>query len=309
VISIVIVNWNSGSLLESCIRSLLKHAVGCETVIVDNASTDSSLKFAADIRGNIAILCNDRNVGFAAGNNLGWNACKGDMILFLNPDTECLPESIRCLEQTLKTDKAVWAVGGKLIDPSGKPQDQYSARSFPSVSSVAAEMMLLDEIWPSNPWSRTTRTGEISMAMDVDQPAAACLMAKRAALEAVGGFDEDFRPAWFEDVDLCRRIRDRGGRIQYQPRALFLHHGGHSTAVLSRQDFLEIFHTNQIRYFRKHHGLGAATRVKRWILCGLMLRRTLSYVYPLVPGRSRSASARIFRNAARNISLQPENKL
>lgn len=302
MISIVIVNWNSGSFLEGCIRSLLQYARGCQIVIVDNASEDSSLNFAEGMDSDLAILRNARNVGFAAGNNLGWRACSGEVILFLNPDTECLPESIHCLKQTLQTDSAVWAVGGRLVTPAGKSQLHYTANSFPSIGSVASEMMLLDKIWPSNPWSRAMPMDDASFAIDVDQPAAACLMVTRTALEATGGFDEDFSPAWFEDVDLCRRIHNRGGRIQYQPDARFLHHGGHSLAHLSRQDFLEIFHTNQIRYFKKHHGHKPAAKVRRWILTGLILRSALSLVYPLAPNMARGASARMFRNAARHIS-------
>jgi GT2 family glycosyltransferase len=162
-------------------------------------------------------------------------------------------------------------------------------------------MLLLDEIWPSNPWSTAVRTGSTTMAIDVDQPAAACLMLKRPALESIGGFDESFCPAWFEDVDLCRRIHDRGGRIQYQPGARFLHHGGHSLAQMSRQEFLQIFHTNQIRYFKKHHGHKTAAQVKRWILSGLALRSVLSLIYPIAPGITRGSSVRTYWNAAKHI--------
>lgn len=307
--SIVIVNWNSGSLLESCVRSLLRYAGGCQIIIVDNASEDSSLHFAEGIGGDLSILRNDRNAGFAAGNNLGWHACSGDVILFLNPDTECLPDSIERLEQTLQTDPAVWAVGGRLVAPSGKSRPAYHAHTFPSVGSVAAEMLLLDEIWPSHPWSRAIRTDSATPAVDVDQPAAACLMVTRTALESIGGFDEDFSPAWFEDVDLCRRIRNRGGRIQYQPGARFLHLGGHSLTRLSRQAFLEIFHTNQIRYFKKHHGLKTAAQVKKWIAAGLLLRSALSLARPLAPDLSRRAAAGVFWNAARYVQQLREVEL
>jgi N-acetylglucosaminyl-diphospho-decaprenol L-rhamnosyltransferase len=309
VVSIVIVNWNSGSLLESCIRSLLRYAGECQIVIVDNASEDSSLHCAEKIGGGLSILRNDRNAGFAAGTNLGWRACRGDVILFLNPDTECLPDSINRLEQTLKTDRAVWAVGGRLVARSGSSRAAYNAYTFPSIGSVAAEMLLLDEIWPSHPWSRALRPDSATVAIDVDQPAAACLMVTRTALESIGGFDEDFSPAWFEDVDLCRRIRNGGGRIQYHPGARFLHLGGYSLNHLSRQAFLETFHTNQIRYFKKHHGLKTAARVKKWIAAGLLLRSVLSFAHPLIPNMSRRAAAGVFWNAGRSVLLLHEVEL
>ena len=113
-------------------------------------------------------------------------------------------------------------------------------------------------------------------------------------------------PAWFEDVDLCRRIRNEGGRIRYQPRARFFHHGGHSLERLPRKDFLEFFHRNQIRYFRKHHGPRPATQVKRLIVTGLFMRSALSLAFPLAPNLSRAAWARTFWDVARRISAQRE---
>jgi N-acetylglucosaminyl-diphospho-decaprenol L-rhamnosyltransferase len=309
VISIIIVNWNSGSFLESCIRSLLLYAEGYEIVVVDNASEDSSLQFLEEIDSNLSILRNQQNVGYAAGNNIGWRFCRGDAILFLNPDTECFPESIQRLEQSLQTDRSVWAVGGRLLNPAEKSRSFYDAHAFPTIGSVAAEMLFLDEIWPSNPWSSAISTENKTLAIDVDQPAAACLMVTRTALESIGGFDEDFSPAWFEDVDLCKRIHDRGGRIQFQPRARFLHHGAQSLTHLSRQEFLEIFHTNQIRYFKKHHGLKKAAQVRRWILSGLVLRSALSFAYPLAPKMSRGTSAKTFWKAARYVSRLSEVEL
>jgi GT2 family glycosyltransferase len=310
VISIIIVNWNSGGLLENCVRSLLAHATGCEIIIVDNASTDSSLSFAESAGANLTILRNDRNAGFAGGNNIGWRTCKGDHILFLNPDTECFPESIPRLQQTLINDRAIWAVGGRLVNESGDSRLNFNVRSFPSIGSVAAEMFFMDEIWPSNPWTRTMRIAGIDHSIDVDQPAAACLMVSRAALESIGGFDEEFYPAWFEDVDLCRRIRAQGGRIQYRPDACFLHQGGYSLGQMSLQDFLESFHSNQIRYFRKHHGLSAALRVQRLIVLGLKIRAGLCMIHSPAPNLSRTASSKMFRGAARSISklLEAERK-
>ncbi len=308
MVSIIIVNWNSGPLLERCVRSILKNATGCQIIVVDNASHDSSLDFAAEVKAQITILPNGENLGLAAANNRGWRASKGTSILFLNPDTECLPGSVSRLEQTISEEKSVWAVGGQLLSPPGRPQIGFDVRSFPTIGSVAAEMLLLDKFWPTNPWTSRYRMSrsDRTFAMDVDQPAAACLMASRQALEAVGGFDENFRPAWFEDVDLCRRIWNKGGRIRFQPEARFMHHGGSSLAHLPREKFLEYFHSNQIRYFIKHHGARKASRVRALIISGLYLRSILSILYPLAKNASRVSSVRIFWNAARNIAGLPK---
>jgi N-acetylglucosaminyl-diphospho-decaprenol L-rhamnosyltransferase len=131
-------------------------------------------------------------------------------------------------------------------------------------------------------------------------------MVTRPALETLGGFDESFYPAWFEDVDLCRRIRSRGGRIRFQPSARFLHHGGSSLRPLGKEKFLVSFHTNQIRYFAKHHGAAAARRVRAWVILGMRLRGVLSLVHPIGVGQSRISSARTYWNVARHFADMSE---
>jgi N-acetylglucosaminyl-diphospho-decaprenol L-rhamnosyltransferase len=301
--AIVIVNWNSGKLLENCIHSLLRNSRGTRIVVVDNASTDTSLQFGPENYTNCTLIRNCRNRGFAAACNQGWRIGSDPHVLFLNPDVEVFPGSVGCLEKTIEMDAGVWAAGGQLLSPSGSPQPKFNVRPFPTVWRVAFEMLLLDRLHVNRAlWS--PRAGAVGPA-EVDQPAAACLMVTRQALEKIGGFDERFYPAWFEDVDLCRRIRDGGGRILYQPAARFLHHGGYSLQSLSRRNFLEFYHTNQIRYFQKHQGPRAAARVRRLIATGLLLRCAASLAYPLAPASTRVVSAKIFWGAARCILKNP----
>jgi N-acetylglucosaminyl-diphospho-decaprenol L-rhamnosyltransferase len=305
MISIVIANWNSGRLLENCVRSLFENASGAEITVVDNASSDSSLSFMEAgpvLHGRVSVIRNDDNLGFAAACNQGWRASAGCHILFLNPDTECLPGSIHRLEQTLSAAPGVWAVGGCLVAPAGEFPSDFNVRPFPDIAGLAADMLFLKRISVGRRRSRALSPSRAFAAMEVDQPAAACLMVTKAALESIDGFDESFYPAWFEDVDLCRRIRDHGGRIQFQPGARFLHHGGYSTALLSRRRFLEIYHGNQLRYFRKHHGQAAAARARILIIAGLMIRSALSIAASPPRGVSRSDSITAYWNAAVHLS-------
>ncbi|MBZ5497880.1 MAG: glycosyltransferase family 2 protein [Acidobacteriia bacterium] len=304
MVSIVIVNWNSGPLLEHCVCSLREHAAGCEIIVVDNASRDSSLEFIGRAGSPLLLLRNDQNAGFATACNQGWHRGQGEKILFLNPDAESLAGGVEGLAQRLESEPVVWAVGGRLLDAAGAHQAGFNVRAFPSIGAVAAEMLLLEELWPRNPWTRRYRMTDwdYSSPGDVDQPAAACLMVRRAALESLGGFDERFRPAWFEDVDLCKRIRDAGGRIVFEPRARFLHHGAVSLRNLTREEFLRCYHANQIRYFEKHHGSAASARVRRLVVAGLYLRALLAA--PAAPFRGRSAAtpARAYWRVARDLA-------
>lgn len=302
MVSVVIVNWNSGTFLESSIRSLRAHAPGCGIVVVDNASSDESLRPLESPVSGLRIIRNSSNRGFAAACNQGWAAAEGDPVLFLNPDTECCPGSVSLLQQALNKDEQVLAVGGCLVSPDGKVQTGFNIRPFPTIRGVASEMFFVDEL--CRPFRRKPayEKPDLDSPVDVEQPAAACLMVERKALLAVGGFDESFHPAWFEDVDLCYRIRRAGGRIQYQPRARFIHHGGYSLDRMPREDFLKHFHRNQIRYFRKHMGRAAAFQVRSLVMAGLLLRSALSLLYPMARAASRTRSAGIFWKAFRGVA-------
>jgi len=308
MVGIVIVNWNSGPLLGRCLASIREHVRDCDVVVVDNASEDSSLDFLPQPGLNLALQRNDTNAGFAAAGNQGWRAGRGDPVLFLNPDTECLPGAVEALAERFESEPGIWAAGGRLLDPSGAPQAGFNVRAFPSIGSVAAELLLLDEIWPHNPWTRRYRMTDwdCDSPRDVDQPAAACLMVRRAALESLGGFDEAFRPAWFEDVDLCRRMRNAGGRITFEPRARFLHHGGDSLRSLTRESFLRYYHTNQIRYFDKHYGRKAAMRVRRLVIAGLCLRAFAAATAAPLRSRTQAPSYRSYWRLARYFAATRE---
>lgn len=302
MISIVIVNWNSGSALQRCVRSIVQHAPECETLVVDNASEDSSLLDAESVAESITFIRNPSNLGFAGGCNRGWRLTSGDPILFLNPDAECKAGAVDRLARALEMDSAAAAAGGALVSPSGKRE--ASVRSFPTLGSVRAELLLLDQIWPQNPWTRRYRLLEWDHSSDreVDQPAGACLLVRRAMLEKCEGFDERFHPAWFDDVDLCKRIRDLGGKILYISDAVFIHHGASSLNMLGLENFLFHFHTNQIRYFRKHHGEGAAKTIRRWILAGIRLRALLGILLPRARAARRGMDSREYLRVARRLA-------
>ncbi len=308
MVTIVIVNWNSGSLLQKCVSSLLEHAAGSEIIVIDNASDDASLTGMREAEAPLTVVANDHNAGFAAACNQGWRMGRGELVLFLNPDTECLPGSIVALARRFEGDTSIWAVGGHLIDASGLSQDGFNVRAFPTLGSVAAEMLLLDRIWPRNPWTRRYRMAgwNPGPGCDVDQPAAACLMVRRSVLARLGGFDERFHPAWFEDVDLCRRIRAAGGRIFYEPSARFRHAGAVSLKSLTREDFLRYYHDNQIRYFAKHHGQSAARRVRRLVIAGMRLRGVLAALGAGKAGGHRSAPASAYRRLASRLARSGE---
>jgi GT2 family glycosyltransferase len=106
----------------------------------------------------------------------------------------------------------------------------------------------------------------------VDQPAAAALMVRRDAYLAVGGFDEQFFPAWYEDVDFCQRLKAKGWDIYFVPEAKFHHDGGYAAALLGAHAFAEAYYRNQLRYATKHFGRPGRLGVRASIAAGMIAR-------------------------------------
>jgi GT2 family glycosyltransferase len=256
-ISSIIVNWNSGSYLRDCLNSIVEttHGQDVEIIVIDNGSRDESLVDSWNEFPQAKILLNAENIGFAAGTNVGIKAASGKFLLLLNPDIIAKSGAINTLASFLATHPEVGAVAGKLLSPDGTPQIGFNVRSFPTLATVIYEALLLNALLPQNRVNRQYRMLDWSHdeVREVDQPAAACLMLKREVIQNVGLLDEQFFPAWFEDVDYCKRIKDAGWKIYFHPEAEFVHRGGLSLERLSYHDFLVAFYRNLLRYLRKHH--------------------------------------------------------
>ena len=172
------------------------------------------------------------------------------------------------------------AAGGLLIGKYGLPQKGFTVRRFPTIGSTLAEVLLLNRVWPSNPFNVRYRCLDLDYqsSQEVDQPAGACLAVKRQAWETINGFDESFFPVWFEDVDFCRRLRDRAWKIVYRPDAIFLHAGGHSVNRLPFRDRQSYWYRNLLRYFVKHHSPSEVAMLRVGVTIGLLFRALLSLI-------------------------------
>jgi N-acetylglucosaminyl-diphospho-decaprenol L-rhamnosyltransferase len=229
--------------------------------------------------------------------------------VILNPDTKAAAGSLDNLAEGLQTEAfppkalhadTVGAVGGLLVGEDGLPQKGFTVRRFPTLGSMLAEALLLNRMWPGNPWNLSYRCFDLDYqtAQEVDQPAGACLAVKRKAWDEVGGFDETFFPVWFEDVDFCRRLRDKGWKVVYSPGAVFSHLGGHSVNRLRFRDRQSFWYGNLLRYFSKHHGSAQVAGLRAGITVGLLLRALLSLVGFGPSGISASEAVAAYSHAA-----------
>jgi len=270
VSSLIIVTFNSAEHIGACLASV--NDPDWERIVVDNASRDATLARARRV-ADVRVLANSENRGFAAAANQGARTARGELLLFLNPDVVAEPGALAALRAVVAPE-GVAAAGGRLLNLDGSTQAGFAVRCLPTLATMLAEILLLNRLLPGNPWNRRYRCLDFDYerAAEVEQPAGACLLVKRSAWEAAGGFDEGFFPLWFEDVDLCRRLRAGGGKIVYEPRARFRHAGAHSLASVGPGERQLFWYRNLLRYFRKHHGASAVAVLRVAIFFGMLLR-------------------------------------
>lgn len=226
VVSIVIPVWNQLALTQQCLDRIGQNppAANYEVIVVDNGSTDGSGAWLGGRQrsGAVRLIVNPKNAGFAVACNQGARVARGRYVLFLNNDTEPRAGWLDALLDTAERDPAVAAVGSRLLYPNGTVQH--------------AGVGMIDDQRNHDPLqARNLGVGLSADAPDVNQVrefqalTAACLLVRTAALAAVGGFDEGY---WngYEDIDLCFKLREQGGRLVYQPASVVIHHESKSGA-------------------------------------------------------------------------------
>jgi len=209
-VSIILVLFNGADLTYGNLRSLQTAIdLPAEVIIVDNASTDQTNELLSRVDG-ARFIRNTENVQFLRGVNQAASTARGKYVLLLNNDTLVEPGPLRIARDVLDADATIGAVGGKLILPDGSLQEAGSI--IWQDGSCAAHGRGKD---PSDP--------EFQFCREVDYCSAAFLMLKRDLFERLGWFDERFVPAYYEDTDLCMRIRAAGHRIVFEPRVAIVH--------------------------------------------------------------------------------------
>lgn len=260
--SIVIVSYNTASVLRGCLASLAAaRAPGDEVIVVDNASADGS---AAMIRAefpDVRLIANATNVGFGAASNQGIAAATRDLGLLLNPDARVDAAALDGLRRVLGGDRAA-LVGPRLLNADRTVQ--RSAFRFPTPLVLLAEQMNL------GPRLRWLNPGDVAGQdlVPVDWLKGACLAAPVALLRAHGPFDERFF-MFSEDTDLCFRLGMAGVPVLYFPAVAVVHLGGMSTRLRPRA-MTVLFVDSTYLFHRKHSGARVV------LLAAVALRSTAS---------------------------------
>ncbi len=252
-LSICIVNWNTRDHLRRCLDALEQTTrdLSPAVIVVDNASEDGSAEMVRAQFPQVALLSNPDNRGYAAGCNQALQAVETEFKLLLNPDVTTQPGSVQYLVEFLHSHPQVGAVAPRLRYPDGRVQ--LTCRSFPTPDTVLYDALGLSRLFP-----RSRRFGKYRMSYwghdeerPVDQPMASALLLRDAALRQVGLLDESF-PIFFNDVDLCYRLRQAGWEVWFTPRAEMTHYHGASTSQVWPR-MLNESHAGFVRFYQKHY--------------------------------------------------------
>lgn len=296
MLAIIIVNWNVSALLRLCLRSLAAHPCTLHeqrVIVVDNASQDGSLAMLRAEFPDVEVRANTSNRGFSGGNNDGLAMAEvlfatrvaaragqtpltdspQDYVLLLNPDTEVRAGALDELTAYLDVNLDVGVVGPQLRYPDGSVQS--SRRRFPTLELAKVESTWRQDRAPrallDHYYMRDRADDEISA---VDWLVGAALLARRSVIAQVGGLDEQSFFMYSEELDWCKRIKDAGHRVVYDPRARVIHHEGRSSAQVSSQRMIW-FNTSKVRYFAKHHGAAQAESLRQSLLGQFRAQRRL----------------------------------
>ncbi len=284
-LSVIIVNWNTCDLLAGCLRSVYETAgrIHLEVIVVDNGSTDGSVEMVCREFPQVKLMLNANNVGFARANNQALARSRGRYVLLLNSDTRLLPgaleESLRHMEEHPRAG----LVGVRLLNGDGSFQASYTpfptlGREFLILSGLGR--LLIRPSFPSQ--GPCERQGARRIKGYVE---GAYMMARREAIEEVGGLDERIF-MYAEDVDWCYRFHRAGWEVWYLPQVTVIHYGGQSTRKRRGRMEAELYRS-RVYFFHKHYGRTAAFCLKGLIYGMTLIKMVIHRLLRSVTGGRR----------------------
>lgn len=254
-LSVVIVSYNSAGELRDALQSIAGDAgtMEWEAIVVDNASQDESVAVITACGPRVRLLANRVNLGFGRAVNQGVRAAAAPWVLIMNPDCRLVAGAIATMRAELEREPSCAIVGPRILDPDGSVQG--SARGDPDMlTGVFGRTSALRRLLPSIGVSTRNVVSDGADASSpstiVDWVSGACMLVRRSAFDAVGGFDERYFMYW-EDADLCRRLRAAGQHVRYLPQAVAVHRVGQSSRT-AKAASIRAFHESAYLYYATH---------------------------------------------------------
>lgn len=285
-ISILILNYNTKALLEQCLNSIKSNArnIQYEIIVVDNNSSDGSVEYIEQHFSGLTIIANKHNAGFTKANNQAAKLAKGRNLLILNSDTIIHPNSLDALVEYLNASPNVAIVGSKLKNPDGSLQ--LSCGIYPNLYNQFLYRTFISRIFPNNPILGVYQYGgwDYSTTRLVDWVTGACLLIRKEIFERIGGFDENIF-MFYEDVDLCFRVKKLGHNIVFFPDAEITHIQGGSWKNY-RETPISHGCKSALYFFKKHYPYWQSYVLKLFLIVEILLSIIIFIPYLLLKGES-----------------------
>lgn len=269
--AVVTVSYNSSAQLEPFLASIERGDRPARVLVADNASDDVDASRAIAGAHGAEVIALSENLGYGGAVNEAVRTLPESIkyVLVSNPDVSLGPDVLRVLTDALENSAAIGAVGPTVLNEDGSVYK--SARAFPSLRTGVGHAVF-SPFWPRNPWSRAYHNDRdgLPTRRRVGWLSGSCLLVRRSAFDAVGGFDEGYF-MYFEDVDLGYRLDKAGWDRVYVPEASVVHIGALSTARESVR-MVRVHHDSAYRYLERKYS-GPALAPLRWVLkAGLAAR-------------------------------------
>jgi GT2 family glycosyltransferase len=250
VISVILVQYNNGSLTLDAVKTLREHASGTyEILVVDNASTDGSFDQVRRGLKDVTLIANPSNAGFGAANDLAARRAVGDILLFLNNDTLSHEDIIAPAEAEFARDASLGVLGPALKNPDGT--FQLSAGWLPSFWREIVEKCLYAGLRAGIPLLEALVSLRFRTERTVGWVTGAALYIRKDLYETIGRFDPSMF-MYFEDKDICARVWKAGKQVVYAPSISLTHIKGGSSREQIGPNLKSIYRESQLRYYERH---------------------------------------------------------
>lgn len=281
-VSIIVVNWNTKSLLRDCLTSVYQQSldIDYEIIVVDNASTDGSKEMIRNDFPEVVLIENTQNRGFAAANNQGIAVAKGEYVLLLNSDTIVLDNCITNIVSFADIHPRAGVIGCRVLNSDRTLQP--TCFMFPSILNLLLSSSYLYKIFPKNRFfGREQMTWwNADDVREVDVVKGCFMLIRREAIEKVGILDENFF-MYAEETDWCYRFKKCGWKVMFTPVGEIIHYGGQSTTQIPGVMIIQL-RLSILKFIKKHYGrpsylisriliaLFFAVRLPAWLAVALL---------------------------------------
>lgn len=261
-LSIVTVSWNVGELVCRLLDSIFQFTEGLEyeIIVVDNNSKDDTIKtlkenYAAWVdSGKLKIIANDFNAGFSKANNQGLKIAQGKYVLFMNPDMELIENSFKKLVDFMEQTPNAGVCTCRLL--YGDKTVQPNVKNDPNLYSQILILLKLHHFLSWLPClKKYLRKGfDYSQKQYVEQVMGAFIFTRKELMDKIHGWNEEYW-LWWEDLELCKTVRELGSEIIYLPITEVIHYEGKSFAQTHGLSKQKRFNKGMLTYFKRHHSM------------------------------------------------------